>query len=269
MKTGNEYTSCHVMGHKRAGLLFSVHESGTQIVIGEIEVEKEVEKDEKRKKPLLFRQHIYLNPAKMMREYLEAGFEMMATLCVRQTEYLLAVEAYRLSRIRDARELKAVLQHPGAGFILECLLNMEGHDHESKAMQMIAEEVYEMAECKRKNQRSVNMMNMLIEFPQAQPAGANTACRREDNNPITPHNIEELTKALKCMTHHTTMQYQDWTIQKGGYCGIRRGDSVEMLTSKIWISNTNGRVEKVCGLDEQSAMEVAAIIGMKCKTATE
>lgn len=139
MKTGKEYTSCHVMGHKREGLLFSVHESGTQIVLGGLEDEK----DEKRKKPLLFRQRIYLNPAKMMREYLEDGFEMMATLCIRETEYLLAVEVYRSARkISGGSGLKTVLQQPDAGFILECLLNMEGHDDESKAMQKIAEEVF-------------------------------------------------------------------------------------------------------------------------------
>lgn len=139
MKTGKEYTCCHVMGHKREGLLFSVHESGTQIVLGALEDEK----GEKRKNPLLFRQHIYLNPAKMMREYQEAGFEMLATLCIRENEHLLAVEVYRSARKTSGGSgLKTVLQHPDAGFILECLLNMEGHDDESKAMHKIAEEVF-------------------------------------------------------------------------------------------------------------------------------
>lgn len=106
-------------------------------------------------------------------------------------------------------------------------------------------------------------MDMLIEFPQVRPEVAITPSQCEKNAPVMPHNFEGLKNALKCMTHHTTIIYRGWTIQMGGHCAIRRGDSAEMLTSKIWLSDNNGRVEKVCGLDEQSAREVAAIIGMK------
>lgn len=138
MITTKNYTCCYVMGNKRTGQLFSIHESGTQIVLGGMGDEI----DEKRKKPLLFRQHIYINPARMMREYQEAGFEPLATLCLRQEEYLQAVEMYRAARrVRGERNMKALLRDPDARFLLELLVNMEGHDDESKSMQMIADQV--------------------------------------------------------------------------------------------------------------------------------
>lgn len=138
MNTIKEYTLCFVMGNKRTRQLFSIHESGTQIVLGDLGDEI----SEKRIKPLLFRQHIYLNPAKMMREYQEAGFEPLTTLCVPQGGHLQTVEMYRTARrVIGERNMKKLLRNPDARFLLELLVNMEGHDDESKAMQLIADEV--------------------------------------------------------------------------------------------------------------------------------
>lgn len=138
MKSGKKYTCCYIMGNKRTGQLFSVHESGTQIVLGGLGDEI----CEKRIKPLVFRQHIYLNPAKIMREYQEAGFESLATLCVLPGEYLQAVELYRSARRANGeRAMKKLLRAPDAICMLEVLVNMEGHDDESKAMQLVADTV--------------------------------------------------------------------------------------------------------------------------------
>lgn len=140
MKSRKDFACCYVFGNIRHGMLFSIHESGTQIVFGDMADYS----DEKRIKPLLFRQHIYLNPAKMMREYQEAGFEALATLYLREGgEYLRAVEMYRATRsIRGADNLQALLLHPDARPMLFLLLDMEGHDEESKMMQGVADEVY-------------------------------------------------------------------------------------------------------------------------------
>lgn len=143
MNAGEKLTCCYVMGNKRAGLLFSIHESGTQIVLGGLEDES----FEKRKNPLLFRQHIYLNPVKMMREYKEAEFEPLATLCVRRSEHLQGVEMYLAARRAfGANTMNAMLRQPTARPLLDILLNMEGHDDESRAMQAIADDVHETME---------------------------------------------------------------------------------------------------------------------------
>lgn len=93
-------------------------------------------------------------------------------------------------------------------------------------------------------------------------AGSNVVSYSNEQGIIYfPQTFDQIVVVLQNMTFNTTIMHKGWTVQMGGRCKVHRGDAVTE-SSKLWVTNSNGRSFKVCGLDEVAAREVAKLVGI-------
>jgi len=135
----NAISCFFILGHKEQDQMFAIHEQGTKIAVGKLGSQSAAIRYLEH---LIFRENIYLNPAKMVREYQESGFDLIATVCIRGYNYRDALEMFRAARrIKDKNVMRRYLSHKDGEHLLELLLNMEPKDEQSKKMQALAEHV--------------------------------------------------------------------------------------------------------------------------------